>query len=163
MRPVRARSGLTFIELLVVLGLLGLVLGLGAPSLIGAVRRAEVAEGARTFAADLERARGAAQKLSLTASLAWSAAAGQPITAYTLTRGPQTTPRAPSARVRLSCVALAGSACTLAGPRLNFEAPHAEASAGAVFEVRSARPGGPALYVKVTGVTGKVSISETQD
>lgn len=157
-------AGFTLIEVLVALGILAILLGVGVSSLLSSIRRSELTEGARAFAADLERARGSAQKQSLPASVTWSALAGQPITAYGLTRGAATQTRTPPARVKLVCVSMVGSACNQAAPRLLFTAPFAEASGGAVFQLtHSLSSSVPALYVKVGGVTGKVSISETSD
>lgn len=160
---MKPNAGFTLLEILVVLAIMSILLGIGYSSLLGSIRRGEVMEGVRTFAGDIERARSSAQKQSVTATIAWTTAAGQPLDGYTLTRSGTTQNRMLSDRVKVTCVSMTGSACNLASPQLVFSAPYAEASGGAVFRIDHKVNGIRPTYVKIGGVTGKVSVSDTQD
>src|SRR5690554_8074375 len=61
----RIRSGMTLIEILIVLGILGILLALAAPSLGGYIQRLRFNESARTFSEALLQARDTATRNSM--------------------------------------------------------------------------------------------------
>ena len=142
-------EGVTLTELLIVLAIIGILASLGAGPYLEAQRRAQLQEATVQFAADLRRARGAAQRYSQNASVALSG----DVSSYVLTlNGVATTRRLPhDAQVEVE----RGSGA------VSYTAPYGEVS-GALnrrFVISSTRTD-EVRYVKVIGVTGKVIVSD---
>lgn len=159
-------TGLTLIEVLVVISIVGILMGIMSISFTKFMRNNQVMDAARSFAGDLLIARSAAQKSSTASSLSWTVSADQPILSYTLTLGATTSTHTPASGISVTCLSATGGACTTPAALhvINYTAPYGEADQGAVFKVAwasdsSIRP----LYVKVGGLTGKVIFSASQD
>ncbi len=143
------KGGFTLLELLLVLVIVGILASLGMSTFIRAQRNAQLQEATVQFAADLQRARSAAQRHNQNARVAL----GEEPAAYTLALGGETSERRlpHDAQVRVE----RGSA------RVTYTAPYGEVGAlNKRFVITSGRTE-RVRYVKVIGVTGKVIISDS--
>ena len=142
-------EGFTLVELLLVLVIVGILVSLGSGPYLEAQRRAHLREAAVQFAADLQRARGAAQRHSQDASVTLDADASS----YTLTLGGVVAARRLPHGARVEVERGSGV--------VSYTAPYGEVNSALNkrFVISSARTDA-VRYVKVIGVTGKVIVSD---
>ncbi|RJF72801.1 prepilin-type N-terminal cleavage/methylation domain-containing protein [Deinococcus cavernae] len=146
------RDGVTIVEILVVIAIIGLLAGIFGWSLISGIRKAQLREAANQVASDFRRARSQAQRGSADMVIEWTLDANGKITAYSLAG--QSRPVANGAV--LSCI----TGCSSGNNKVTYTAPYGELDAtGNVFSLTSPMTSLPTMQVRIVGVTGKVIVA----
>ena len=150
---MRRGAGFTLLELLAVIGVIGILVAVAVPGYARFVATAAVAQAAQTFAQDVNRARSGAKRANACQELALSGASSYTVTSYAADDcgGGFVTRRAVTLPPRTSI------ALTLGGPStLKFYPPHGTVQATArQFRVSSTAVADVTQDVRVTGVFGR--------
>lgn len=152
-------QGLTLIEFLVALVVVGIVVAMFGDSYVKSIRRAELREAAAQLAADFRGARAQAQRRSSDRVVSW--APGVKTAAYSVNGVSFTLPN----HVTFECVS--GCDATAAGNRVTYLSPYGELSTaggtanGKILRLSSPLASIPPLDLRTVGVTGKVLVAST--
>ena len=146
------QQGFTLLELLLVVTIIGVMSAVSISGLRAASDRARVNEAATQLAADLQRARSAAQRYNQNASFKIDTATAN---SYKLTINGTTSERTLPVGTQLA----ADSALTV-----QYSAPFGEIgnAVPSQLKINLANRDTKPLYIKVLGVTGKVILSAVQ-
>lgn len=145
------QRGLTLIELLIVIVIIGILTTVGFVNLLNAQHSTLVHQASTELAANLRTARSDAQRYDENVRFALPE---NPATSYILTYG--TINRQVELPQGTQLKVVAGSSS------VTYNAPFGETDAvNREYQVRLARPGSsPTMYIKLVGITGKVVQSE---
>ena len=144
-------SGLTLIEILVVIAIIGILAAIFGSSLIRSIRTAELREAANQVASDFQRARSLSQRGS--ANVTVTTPRGTASGSYSVAGQARTLPNNVKLMCKTNCGAGAAAATT-------YLAPYGELTdAGSVFTIQSPVGGIAALEIRIVGVTGKVILT----
>lgn len=143
-------QGISLLEILVVVGIVGILFAVGLVNLWGAADRTKLKNAAQQLAGDVQRARSSAQRFNQDASITIPAGTSR---TYTITidgnASNKTLPR--------------GTQLNLArAETLTYTAPYGELNAAAneVLRLELSKGARDPIFVKVIGVTGKVLVSD---
>ena len=157
-------DGMTLLEILVVIAVIGILLGLIGMSFVRSIRTAELREAATQVVTDLRRARATSQRESQNMTLQFPTSSNTNKTSYTVTRGTGTAAiRSLDKGVTIACrPAPTGGGCGTGNTiSVVYQAPYGELGAvGSVLELRSPLTGVMPLEVRIVGVTGKVILTQ---
>ena len=152
-----AQQGLTLLELLIVLAILGILMSLAGVNFIRAMRTAELREAATQLSTDLVRMRSLAQQQSVNHAVTWSG--NGPLTGYAADGRSRTLPNRATFECLLGCTAAGASGATYVAPSGELLNAGAGAAGGTVMVVRSPFAEIPPLEVRLVGLTGKVIVT----
>ncbi|MFD2608375.1 Tfp pilus assembly protein FimT/FimU [Deinococcus taklimakanensis] len=148
----RRTAGLTLLEMLVVLAILGIIAGIFYMNLMNSIRQQDVRNAAYQLVTDLRRARTDAQKT------------GQPVTVRivnsTSSYARQVAGAAEQTRTLERGVTVQSTGAAASSLAVTYQPPYGTlAATGTTWRVQS--PANPNIrqFVKIVGVTGKVMIS----
>ncbi|WP_424949746.1 pilus assembly FimT family protein [Deinococcus sp.] len=159
----RLLRGFTLIEVLIVLVIVGIVTAVLVAFSADSYRKTQLRDGATQLVADLNRARGQAQRSSTDSVVTIDGAAGTPFATYKTTWGGNVAGVAPTPvnRSLADPIRVAPYNASYL-PTITYSAPYGEINSaiGIVWEVSSLSTSAK-LYIKSVGVTGKVILSAT--
>lgn len=162
------QAGFTLIEVLIVLGIIGLLAGvLGYYSFIW-VQTSRLREAAQQVVADLQRARSQAQltsedsEVALCSTISSNCTPSTTNTVYTTKWGNSGMGVGSGTRQLPYGIMLSSVNASIGSGYLKYSAPYAETDAtGPVWQVTSPASAVRPLFIKVVGVTGKVTLGAT--
>lgn len=164
MKPGMKVRGLTLIELLVAITIIGILATAFTMTALRSWRTQQLREGASQLVADLQRARSAAQRTSRDGVVTLtSTSASAPNGGYSVTTSGTTRASTLANGVRVAPYdGATPSTATFSAPygELRTESVGGTDVAGRVWVVSSPSLSSP-LYIKLVGVTGKVILSAT--
>lgn len=144
-------QGFTLIQLLVTIGIIGILAAIFGINMLRSVRTAELREAANQVATDLRRARSQAQRGSANIEIVLPGTAG----AKTYSVSGQS--RGVVNNVTVLCKSNCGTGPTVT---INYQAPYGELGAmGSIFTIQSPSSNIGSLEVRIVGVTGKVILT----
>lgn len=159
----RTVQGFTLLEVLIVVVIVGIVTAVLVAFSSDSYRKTQLRDGATQLVADLNRARGQAQRSSTDSTVALTGTVGNPNAAYTTTWGGAVAGVAamPVSRSLAIPVRVSPYNNTYFPNTITYSAPYGEINAiGILWEVSSLSTSAK-LYIKSVGVTGKVILSAT--
>lgn len=150
--PSQAQRAMSLIELLMVLLVLGIVIGITAPQMIGSMRKNQLKEAATQLVTDLNEAKSSSRRYNSNVSIDFIG------NGYTINQATPAKNETHHLNSKISLRVLEG------GTNLSYLSPYGEAglagTLGWIFEVKH-QQSGQSLYVKVVGVSGKVILSDS--
>lgn len=166
MRQTTRQSGMTLLEILLIITIIGIMLTLFGLSYVRSIRSAELREAAAQVATDLRRARSQVQRSSTNITLSWTPDSEGRVSAYTVGTDPaRSLPNGVTLKCVSGCTAPAGAPAGTNYNSITYTAPYGELATqnGAIngkrFVLSSPATGITPLEVRVVGVTGKVILT----